>query len=138
MLPSSIFIIIANPLKFYRSYGSIPKHFDLPIQYTHWLDFKVFFWIHPNQIPINNMVMIMYILFSAKRHKIHHAHSWKQAMQACMQLALLCQISQMDGPHNLATNLGQFPNFNELFLGFTFKSTFFPTLNSLVVLFLST
>ena len=49
---------------------------------------------------------------------------------------ILSNIS--NGPQTLAANFVQLPNFNELFLGFTFKSTSSPNLNSLDILSLST
>jgi hypothetical protein len=96
MLPSSIFRTVVGPLKFYQFYDLIPKNFKFSVQYVHRLDLKVSFWLHLNHIPINNMVRIMYIIFKGKRHEIHYAHSWKQIMQACMQLALFYPMSQMD------------------------------------------
>jgi hypothetical protein len=43
-----------------------------------------------------------------------------------------------NGPQNLAANLMQLPNFNELLFGFTFRNTCSPTWNSLATLPLST
>jgi hypothetical protein len=61
MLPGSIFRTVAGPLDFYELYNSISKHFDLSIQYPHWLNLKVSLCLYLNQMPINNMARVMYI-----------------------------------------------------------------------------
>jgi hypothetical protein len=135
MLPSSIFRTEVGPLNLYQSYGSIPYHFDLPVQYAQWLDLKIFFSLHLNQIPINNMVRIMQIFFQQRDMKhIMHIHGRKKFIMYEIG-PILSNIS--NGPQNIAANFVQRTNFNELFLGFTFKSTCFPTLNSLAFSFLS-
>jgi hypothetical protein len=61
MLPSSIFRTVAGSLNFYKLYNLIPEHFDLFVQYSHWLNLKVSLRLYLNQRPINNMVRVMYI-----------------------------------------------------------------------------
>jgi hypothetical protein len=61
MFPSSIFRTVAGPLNFYQLYNSIPKHFYFFVQYPHWLNLKISLCLYLNQMPINNMVKIMYI-----------------------------------------------------------------------------
>jgi hypothetical protein len=63
MLPSSIFGTVAGPLEFYQLYNSILEHFEFYVQYSYWLDLKVSVCLYLNQMPINNMVRIMYIFF---------------------------------------------------------------------------
>jgi hypothetical protein len=61
MLPGSIFRTIVGPLNFYQLCNSIPKHFYLFVQYLYWLNLKVSLHLYLNQMPINNMVRVMYI-----------------------------------------------------------------------------
>ena len=58
MLTGSIFRTIAGPLNFYQLYNSIPEHFDLSVQYSHWLNLKVSLHLYLNHMPINNMVRV--------------------------------------------------------------------------------
>jgi hypothetical protein len=61
MLLGSIFRTIVGPLNFYYLYNLVPKHFDFSVQYPHWLNLKISLCLYLNQMPINNMVRIMYI-----------------------------------------------------------------------------
>jgi hypothetical protein len=63
MLPSSIFRIVVGALDFYQLYNSILEHFEFYVQYSHSLDLKSFLCLYLNQMLINNMVRIMYIVF---------------------------------------------------------------------------
>jgi hypothetical protein len=63
ILPSRIFRTVAGPLNFFHLYNSIPQHFYLYVQYPYWLNLKVSLFLYLNQMPINNMVRVMYIFF---------------------------------------------------------------------------
>jgi hypothetical protein len=61
MLPGSIFRPIVGPLNFYQLYNLIPEWFDFFVQYPHCLNLKISLSLYLNQMPINNMVRVMYI-----------------------------------------------------------------------------
>jgi len=69
MLPSSIFRTVVGPMDFYQPYNSISEHFDLYVQYSHWLDLKISLCLYLNHMLINNMVRIMYVSFKKRDMK---------------------------------------------------------------------
>jgi hypothetical protein len=63
MLPGSIFRTVTGPLNLYHPYGFIPNHFDFPVQDVYWFHLEILFVLHLDHIPINDMIIIRYILF---------------------------------------------------------------------------
>jgi hypothetical protein len=61
MLPSSILRTVPGPLNLYNPYGLVLEIFEFPVQIAHWMHLKNAFLFHLNHIPINNMIIIMYI-----------------------------------------------------------------------------
>ena len=68
-LPGSLFRTLVLPLHLYLSYGSVPKHGDLPVEDAHWLDSELSLGFHLNHTPIYHMVRIMYISFKQRNMK---------------------------------------------------------------------
>jgi hypothetical protein len=54
---------VLGPLNLYHFHGSILELLDFSIQYANQSHLKIFFWLHLNHIPINNMINIRYTLF---------------------------------------------------------------------------
>ena len=61
MLPSSVFRSLPGPLDLYNPYGSIPELFVFSVQNAHRMHLESAFFLHLNNIPINNIINIRYV-----------------------------------------------------------------------------